>query len=233
MSRRLITESEVRRAAREGLRSIDARAAVVTPSARDVAHQLGVVLEGEPRRDRATPSRPGERASGRQAPARAAPPAAPAAAGSVPPSDRPSTSTRIVIGADHGGVALKDVLLTWLRERGHIVEDVGTFGSEAVDYPDFARAVATAVVTGRAALGIMIDGAGIGSAMVANKVPGIRAAMCHDLTTAANAREHNHANVLTLGGSLIGTRLAQDIVTTFLATSYGEGRHARRVAMIE
>ena len=97
---------------------------------------------------------------------------------------------RIVIGADHGGVPLKDVLLGFLRERGHVVEDVGAFGSEPVDYPDFAVTVANAVVSGRADIGIMIDGAGIGSCMAANKVAGARAAMCYDVTTAANAREH-------------------------------------------
>ena len=139
----------------------------------------------------------------------------------------------MVIGADHGGVALKDVLLAFLRDRGHAVEDVGAFGPDAVDYPDFAVAVARAVVGGRAELGIMIDGAGIGSCMAANKVVGARAAMCYDVTTASNAREHNDANVLTLGGTLIGARLAQEIVATFLGTPFGGGRHAKRVQKID
>ncbi|MDQ6887344.1 MAG: ribose 5-phosphate isomerase B [Gemmatimonadota bacterium] len=139
----------------------------------------------------------------------------------------------IVIGADHGGVALKDAIAARLHELGHRVTDVGTSGSEAVDYPDFAIAVATAVASGEARLGIMVDGAGIGSCMAANKVRGVRAAMCYDVTTAQNAREHNNANVLTLGGGLIGPRLALAIVDAFLATAFGGGRHAVRVAKID
>jgi ribose 5-phosphate isomerase B len=102
-----------------------------------------------------------------------------------------------------------------------------------VDYPDFAIAVAKAVADGRAAFGIMIDGAGIGSCMAANKVRGVRAAMCYDVTTATNAREHNNANLLTLGAGLIGNRLATTILETFLATSFAGGRHAARVDKID
>jgi len=139
----------------------------------------------------------------------------------------------IAIGADHGGVALKDVLAKRLRELGHAVEDLGTTGTDAVDYPDFAVAVARAVASRTAALGIMIDGAGIGSAMAANKVAGVRAALCYDVTTAANAREHNNANLLTLGGGLIGNRLALAIVETFVATPFAGGRHQARVGKID
>jgi ribose 5-phosphate isomerase B len=128
---------------------------------------------------------------------------------------------------------MKDAVLAALRERGHAVEDVGTFGPEAVDYPDYALAVARAVADGRADVGIMIDGAGIGSCMAANKVPGVRAAMCHDVTTANNAREHNNANLLTLGGSLLGARLALEIVDTFLRTPFAGGRHEARVGKID
>ncbi len=110
--------------------------------------------------------------------------------------------------------------------------DLGTHDAQPVDYPDFAVAVSRAVAEGRAWRGIRVDGAGIGSSMAANKVPGIRAALCYDLTTAQNAREHNDANVLTLGGTLIGTRLAVDITRTFLAAEFGGGRHARRVDKI-
>ena len=119
-----------------------------------------------------------------------------------------------------------------LAESGYDVMDLGTSDTAAVDYPDFAVAVARAVAEGRAWRGIMIDGAGIGSAMAANKIAGVRAALCYDLTTAQNAREHNDANVLTLGGTLIGTRLATDIVRTFLSADFGGGRHARRVEKI-
>lgn len=115
---------------------------------------------------------------------------------------------KIALGADHGGFSLKGRLAAHLRQQGHEVLDLGTSSDEAVDYPVFARAVAEAVAGGRAERGIMIDGAGIGSAMVANKVAGIRAALCYDLSTARNAREHNDANLLTLGAGLIGPSLA-------------------------
>jgi len=140
--------------------------------------------------------------------------------------------TVVALGADHGGFPLKEHLKATLAGLGHEVLDLGTGDTQAVDYPDFAVAVARAVAEGRAWRGIMVDGAGIGSAMAANKVRGLRAALCYDLTTAQNAREHNDANVLTLGGTLIGTRLAVDIVRTFLATEFGGGRHARRVDKI-
>jgi len=138
---------------------------------------------------------------------------------------------RIALGADHGGFDLKGVLAAHLRKTGHQVEDVGTSSSEAVDYPVFARAVADAVSQGRADVGIMIDGAGIGSCMVANKVPGVRAALAYDLSSASNSREHNDANVLTLGAGLIGTGLAEQIVNVWLATECTEPRHLNRVAM--
>ena len=113
------------------------------------------------------------------------------------------------------------------------VVDVGCPSADPVDYPVFAARVAESVAAREANFGIMIDGAGIGSAMVANKIPGVRAALCYDLTTATNAREHNNANVLTLGGGLIGERLAAEIARTFLATKFAGGRHAPRVAMID
>jgi deoxyribose-phosphate aldolase len=138
---------------------------------------------------------------------------------------------RIAIGADHGGFDLKSVLAAHLRQAGHQVEDVGTSSREAVDYPVFARTVAEAVSQGRADLGIMIDGAGIGSCMAANKVPGVRAALAYDLSSARNSREHNNANVLTLGAGLIGAGLAQQIVDVWLATECTEPRHLNRVAM--
>ena len=138
---------------------------------------------------------------------------------------------RVVIGADHGGVELKAGLIKHLQAAGHAVEDVGTDSGAAVDYPVFARAVAQAVAAGRADLGIMIDGAGIGSSMAANKVPGVRAALAYDVSSARNSREHNDANVLTLGASLIGAGLARQIVDVWLATDCTEPRHQRRVAM--
>ncbi len=137
----------------------------------------------------------------------------------------------IAIGADHGGYSLKEMLKADLQAR-YTVIDCGTNGTESVDYPDFALVVAEQVASGRAWRGIMIDGAGIGSCMVANKVPGVRAALCYDYATAINSREHNNANYLTLGAGLIGTALAKQIVDTWLKTDFGGGRHAKRVDKI-
>lgn len=139
----------------------------------------------------------------------------------------------VAVGADHGGYPMKEHLAFRLREAGYEVVDCGTHSTESVDYPDFAAAVARLVADGTCAVGVMVDGAGIGSAMAANKVPGVRAALCYDLSTARNAREHNHANVLTLGAGLIGNSLAWQICQEFLATEWGPGRHARRVEKID
>jgi RpiB/LacA/LacB family sugar-phosphate isomerase len=138
----------------------------------------------------------------------------------------------LAIGADHGGFHLKERLAADLRDRGYAVRDCGTRSTDAVDYPDIAEAVAREVATGACQLGIVIDGAGIGSAMAANKVPGVRAATCWDVSSARNSREHNHANVLSLGAGLLGENLAREIVNAWLATSPGPDRHARRVAKI-
>ena len=139
----------------------------------------------------------------------------------------------VAIGADHGGFRLKESLKGYLRELGHAVIDCGTTSAEPVDYPDFALAVAELVAQGRARRGIVIDGAGIGSCIAANKVPGVRAAMCYDQSTAVNSREHNDANVLTLGAGLIGESLARQIVKIWMETPFGGGRHARRVNKIK
>ena len=150
-----------------------------------------------------------------------------------PTAPQDGTISTIAVGADHGGFPMKERLGFRLKERGYRVIDCGTDSTDAVDYPDLAVSVATKVAAGEADIGIMIDGAGIGSAMAANKVPGVRAALCYDVSTARNAREHNHANLLTLGAGLIGDGLAWQIVEEFLATAYGGGRHARRVAKID
>lgn len=138
---------------------------------------------------------------------------------------------KIAIGADHGGFELKAVLIAHLQKAGHQVLDVGTSSREAVDYPVFARAVAEAVAEGNADVGIMIDGAGIGSCMVANQVPGVRAAVANNLLNARHSREHNDANVLTLGAGQVGTGLAEQIVDVWLKTECTEARHLKRVAM--
>jgi deoxyribose-phosphate aldolase len=139
----------------------------------------------------------------------------------------------LAIGADHGGFELKQQLAEHIRSRGYAVEDCGTHSTEAVDYPKIAAEVAQRVADGRAKIGVIIDGAGIGSSMTANKFPGVRAALCYDLSSARNSREHNNANVLTLGASLIGAGLAKQIVDTFLDTECTADRHLRRAAMID
>lgn len=138
----------------------------------------------------------------------------------------------IAIGADHGGFEMKEKLKSYLSGKGLMTRDFGTLSSDAVDYPDFAHAVARAVADRQCDLGILLDGAGIGSCMAANKVPGIRAAMCYDASTARNSREHNYANVLTLGAKMLSEEQITQVVDTWLATPEGEARHGKRVAKI-
>jgi ribose 5-phosphate isomerase B len=147
------------------------------------------------------------------------------------PANAHSNNT-VAIGSDHGGYEMKSMLLTFLSEQGFQPIDCGTHSKESVDYPDFAYAVADKVRNGSAWRGIVIDGAGIGSCIAANKVPGVRAAMCVDYATAVNSREHNDANLLTLGAGLLGNNQVTLIVKTWLKTPFGGGRHARRVDKI-
>lgn len=141
-------------------------------------------------------------------------------------------SAEIAVGADHGGFVLKERIVADLRDRGYEVHDCGTDSTESVDYPDFAHEVARLVAEGACRWGIVVDGAGIGSCMVANKVPGVRAATCWDVSSARNSREHNHANVLALGAGLIGENLALEIVRAWMLMPWGGDRHARRVEKI-
>jgi ribose 5-phosphate isomerase B len=180
----------------------------ITPLARDAARERGVQLIEHPTSAFVT------------------------AGTSVDSPIRSATNKSIAIGSDHGGFELKRALHAYLIELGYAPIDCGTFSTDSVDYPDFALAVAELVASGRAGRGIIIDGAGIGSCITANKVPSIRAAMCYDQATAVNSREHNDANVLTLGAGLIGSTLAKQIVKTFLETPFGGGRHAKRVDKI-
>jgi len=138
----------------------------------------------------------------------------------------------VALGADHGGFDLKEQLGGYLREWGYTVLDLGTSGREAVDYPDFAEAVANAVGRGDAWRGVVIDSAGIGSSIAANKVPGARAALCYDRATARNSREHNDANVLSLGARLIPAEDAREILAVWLGTAFGGGRRQRRIDKI-
>ena len=139
---------------------------------------------------------------------------------------------RLVVGSDHAGFALKQDVADHLRAAGHEVEDVGTDGTASVDYPDFGAAVGRAVVDGRSELGIAVCGSGIGIAMAANKVDGVRAASVSNTTGARLSREHNNANVLCLGQRLTGVQVAIDAVDAFLGASFAEGRHRLRVDKI-
>jgi len=146
---------------------------------------------------------------------------------------RAARRKRIALGADHGGFEMKEEVKRVLADLGHDYQDLGTHSTEAVDYPDYANLVARAVASGTCELGIMVDGAGIGSCMVANKVPGVRAAMCYDEASARNSREHNGANVLTLGGKMISNERMREIVRAWLVSELTEERHRRRVEKIK
>jgi ribose 5-phosphate isomerase B len=207
MARPLITELDVREAPSDGELAIPDDA-LITPLARQVALERRVSLVAT---------------RGGSAP------------GTVQEAQGTPDSARqqiVAIGADHGGYELKEVLKRYLGELGYAVTDCGTDSTTSVDYPDFALAVARLVSQGGAWRGIVVDAAGIGSCMAANKVPGVRAAMCYDYATAVNSREHNDANVLTLGAGLIGVNLARQIVEVWLKTPAGGDRHARRVDKI-
>ncbi|HON45972.1 MAG TPA: ribose 5-phosphate isomerase B [Planctomycetota bacterium] len=138
----------------------------------------------------------------------------------------------MVIGADHGGYTLKEIIKKELKKMGHTVIDVGTHSTDSVDYPDYAYAVANCVASGQCKRGIMIDGVGIGSAMLANKIKGIRAANCHNIFEIKNSRAHNDANILTLGGRVLGDALAVEMVKVWLETSFEGGRHQKRIDKI-
>lgn len=138
----------------------------------------------------------------------------------------------VAVGADHGAVAQKTLIADSLRLLGYRVVDVGTFGTDKVDYPDIAEAVCMKVVSGDCERGIVLDGAGIGSCMAANKIRGIRAAMCYDLRTVVNSREHNNANVLSLGGPLHTPDRLVEMVKVWLETKFGGGRHMVRINKI-
>ncbi len=139
---------------------------------------------------------------------------------------------RVVVAADHAGYRLKEVVANHLRARGHEVNDLGTYGEDPIDYPPLCAAAGRAVVAGTADVGVVFGGSGQGEQIAANKVHGVRAALCHDETTARLARQHNDANVLSLGGRLLGEALALAIVDVFLSTDFEGGRHQRRVDQI-
>lgn len=183
-----------------------AQGTIVTPLAQDEAKLRGITIRFE---------------------------AAGAAANASGASSGDKVSARVVaLGADHGGFDLKEQLKAYLGEWGYSPLDLGTSSREAVDYPDFAEAVANAVARGEAWRGVVIDSAGIGSSIAANKVPGARAALCYDRATARNSREHNDANILSLGARLIATETAREILAVWLETEFAGGRHQKRVEKI-
>jgi ribose 5-phosphate isomerase B len=141
-------------------------------------------------------------------------------------------SKTIAIGADHGGFRLKEQLKPVLEELGLAIRDIGVTEEKPADYPDIAQQVAELVASGAASRGIIVDGAGIGSSMAANKVPGVRAALCYDKASARNSREHNDSNVLTLGGRLLTATQAEEVLRVWLATPFAGGRHEERVRKI-
>jgi len=214
-TRATLTEADVLAVPAGGQLQVPA-GAMVTPLARDTARDRQVELVW------------GMAATASPSPG--GPAGAPGQAGD--PARGAAGMGAVALGADHGGYVLKEDLKTYLAGLGYPLVDCGTHSIEAVDYPDYAYAVAQLVASGQAWRGIVVDGAGIGSCMAANKVPGVRAALCYDYATAVNSREHNDANVLTLGGQLVGQGLARQIVKAWLETSFGGGRHARRVDKI-
>ena len=195
--------------------------ALVTALARDTARDHGIALHA------------GGAAGG--APTGAAlPPPPPGGVGAAtrprPAADAPAPT--LAVGCDHAGFDVKGALVAHAQSLGWTVTDLGTDSAESVDYPDFAYAVGRSVHLGQTALGLMVDGVGVGSAIVANKLPGVRAALCPDVFSAFNARAHNDANVLTLGARTMGVETCKRVLAEFLQTDFEGGRHARRVAKI-
>ena len=140
---------------------------------------------------------------------------------------------KVAIGCDHGGLDLKDTVKSVLIELGHEIDDQGYNSSESVDYPNFANAVSSLVKDGKCERGILICGTGIGMSMAANRIPGIRAALCHEMFSARMSREHNDANILCIGARVIGQGLAAEIVRTWMTTDFAGGRHQRRIEMFK
>lgn len=214
MARKLIAESDVLAAAGKGMRALAVEpGTIVTPSARDAAARLKVDLVPAGSAGGSTTSMESVVVHESE-------------------GSRGQHAKTIALGCDHGGFALKGIVRRHLLDLGWTVADVGTHAEQPCDYPDFAYAVAVMVSSGQAEKGIMIDSVGVASAMVCNKVPGIRAAAAFSELSARSSREHNDANVLTLGGKVLGPEAARMIVTVWLETWFGGGRHKARVDKI-
>ena len=217
MARPLVSEQTVLAALAAGRLEVPVPdGALVTAQARDTAKQKGVAL---------TPASGQQRAGESRKPSDTSPFPAPR-------SPLPAPPKTLALGCDHAGFVYKAAVADHARSLGWTVVDLGTGSEASVDYPDFAFAVAWAVQTGQARFGVMLDGVGVGSAMVANKVPGVRAALCPDVFSAFNARAHNDANVLTLGSRTMGVETCRRVLAEFLAVAFEGGRHAARVQKI-
>jgi ribose 5-phosphate isomerase B len=203
---RAITEREVRRASREGVKMIDIRGAIITPGARAAARELGILLAGTDSPVSVIPLRP-----------------------YAPFDPTPVSHVTVALACDATGAAIKDAVAARLYQLKHAVHDLCAGELERKESPESAVQVARAVAECRAQFGIVVNGTGIGACIAANKVEGVRAAMCHDVTTAISAREHYDANVLALGGGLIGPRLAAAIVETFLTRQFSAARYGPRL----
>jgi ribose 5-phosphate isomerase B len=210
MTRTVITERDVVDAHKGGQQSIPVDVStIVTAAANDRAKALGISFVKKDSVSSADSAAP------------------------IAPPDPPALGNgSVALGSDHGGYQLKEMLKKYVTELGYRVIDVGTNSEEPCDYPDFAYAVASLVSKGEAWRGLIIDGAGIGSAIVANKVPRVRAACCHNEFVARNSREHNDTNVLTLGSRVIGSEVAKEIVRIWLTAWFAGGRHKKRVDKI-
>lgn len=208
MSRQVITEIAIREAIAQGSKTLLVPpGAMITSLASEIAAQNGIILKSSPEDATMPNPRP-----------------------STPPE--PVGKRVVAIGSDHGGFQLKEDMKPFIQSLGYTIVDVGTSDEKACDYPDFAYAVAMAVSNGQAWRGVMIDGAGIGSCVVANKVPGVRAACGHNEFVARNAREHNDTNVLTLGSKVTGSEVCKEILKVWLETWFSGGRHKKRVDKI-
>ena len=214
MSRPLLTEKEIREAIASGIRKISTSPdAIVTPLAYELAVANGVEIV-------------------RESPVKGPEPKEKSPLSGAEQTSETARGKIVAFGADHGGFQLKQLLMKYAGSLGYSVVDLGTSNEEPCDYPDFAFAVARIVAAGEAWRGVIIDGAGIGSCIVANKVPGIRAACCHNEFVARNAREHNDTNVLTLGSRVTGSELCKEILRVWLETWFAGGRHKGRVDKI-
>ena len=216
MSKTILTERDIVNAVKEGKKTLFADGnTVITPSAKDKAKELK--LQFTDTKESPDQSRPVKAAESSTA---------------ATTSSADVGSKLIVIGSDHGGFQTKEMLKKYLAEIGYRTLDIGTNSEEPCDYPDYAYAVARVVAKGEAWRGIMIDATGVASSIVCNKVPGVRAAACFNEFVAKSSREHNDANVLTLGAKVLGTELIKSIVKIWLETWFGGGRHKKRVDKI-